>query len=1728
MFLGGLTMYALLTAVPLTSAAALFGAMAWMLNSFMLGWMALEHFVVIEAWLPLAVLLVQKALQHRSWPISIALGAVLALVFLGGHPLYVQISLAAWGGYAAYLLLSRWRGRLQNAPTLLRIRSSMTDGAIVIVAVLILAGLVAVQALPNLALALSQGRSPLSYDQLMTFRMSASQLIYFFLPPPVAVGGRYDPYYETILQDSVLEVQRGMLFSGTPTALLAILGLVQRHPLARYAAGLAVVSLGVALGTPIAWAAYHLLPGFSYFKPLSRDLFLFNFSAAILAAFGADFVLRRVSCPPNWPRLPLLALGLRPGIAVLATLVVILQMHHLGTRVIRFQPSDPDHLFPETPLIRALEHDPASRLIPLIPGSDVHSDSPYGRIFYGATAMLFGLDSAGGYDNPPERIANLWRVVQGNAPEEVVTPRSEPSLRDLSDKAQRIWAFVPLFRVGDTRFDMLPRVGVTHVVSPPYVERDLTWPSEGLSATRLELVYDGADGRTYKVLDALPRAYMVPTCESVESAGAALERFAESGFDPRRAVVIESAFLRDSVSPCSSDGRDVTRENVGWAEVVGRSLNTLVVRTSGPSDGWLVVNESWDPGWKAKLDGAAVAVLPANYAFRGLRVPAGEHIVEFKYEPTTFVVGAVISGVILALITFLSAVWAIFRLRQHVVIRSTPWHSEPVRLYGVAIRSRIVAVFRLKLPTAVLAVALVRAAPRAWVVGYATLLVLLTAYHQWLGQRFSNDYFAGDQIDYLLPAGAIFMYMEPDLTHLLRSSSPVNSLFYGMMLRALDLSLIPHPNTIEISPGFGVALAMLATVLAVLVGAVAARYTGSWRAGTVAVGLAGLYAPFVIASERALAQVPLTVLLLLALLCLHEAIVQSSIVYGVATGFFSVLAVGSALESRQPLLILIFTSLLFVILLKVRRRDWLGARLIGSIFATAVIMCGAWNLFVWLDPPTDRRDLAQRALQQLPFTETLVEGWVPDSSYVRLAPSRASVSEGHLMPLPGTTTENCRAGAREPSDLVCSLFESPGDVLQRLAVTQYRLWWFPHNDFHVEVPPATTGLLVYHRLLVIGGLVGAFAAVGCRSASMMVVGPVLVSAVLVGIDQVTSRQALPAMPSLIVGSAALAVRLGAALPTAVREACRAKRRGRLAVFVIAFGGAGAAILFQARLSMASAASSTTEPLTLPLLVCVLFSVGLILFLSVLRRRRPVSSAAVALIGTLLVLGIVPEARLLSGQSAITLGSSQQRLLQWIVPKGNLDTSQSLAVILNVQAMDGDLSGLRVAVNNHQIPLRGPESGMLFITQNVTPAYYRWRYELSLGAKDALRLPQWVALPFPREWMVEGENQISVWLEEDGRPLPRVRVFGQPGGGDARRLAGPSLLQTSVGRYEHDGEARVPSILTLESMSRESLYSVDGGSSYATGLPFETAVQEGTYHVFLSTLTPKGDFETFEDSVEVFDVPQYSSVNGELDHPPSGSATDAFWFYATAPSTVRVALVDGTEPIMSFTPGHGQPHRWLSDRAEMAYSPSFYGTPVTALKAGLSPILTFAPTQIAAQQWYELQPVTSLSSHLPARHADSFGGAYVIRLNKPVVLRALRFVVMPPARQVPTSWEALLSQPFAYNYRVRASDAPERAVVRMETPDGTIQYLTATEAPTGNSEAGPRFFMVHGGDFQADVSVEEASSMLGMEAPSARLVPTTASNQIFDLTPHGRLVSSWTFPAPDVESIPRTSVRMSLD
>jgi uncharacterized membrane protein YfhO len=63
------------------------------------------------------------------------------------------------------------------------------------------------------------------------------------------------------------------------------------------------------------------------------------------------------------------------------------------------------------------------------------------------------------------------------------------------------------------------------------------------------------------------------------------------------------------------------------------------------SPGWLVLTDSYYPGWQAKLDGQPVEIFPADILFRAVRVPAGKHVLLFEFRSRSLELGAVVSGV---------------------------------------------------------------------------------------------------------------------------------------------------------------------------------------------------------------------------------------------------------------------------------------------------------------------------------------------------------------------------------------------------------------------------------------------------------------------------------------------------------------------------------------------------------------------------------------------------------------------------------------------------------------------------------------------------------------------------------------------------------------------------------------------------------------------------------------------------------------------------------------------------------------------------------------------------------------------------------------------------------------------------------------------------------------------------------------------------------------------------
>ena len=98
------------------------------------------------------------------------------------------------------------------------------------------------------------------------------------------------------------------------------------------------------------------------------------------------------------------------------------------------------------------------------------------------------------------------------------------------------------------------------------------------------------------------------------------------------------------------------------------SPNRVSLLASPTRPGWLVLRDNFFPGWGAEVDGNPAAVLRANYAFRAVSLPAGAHLVVFRYRPLSLYLGFAFSmaGLLLCAVMVITLVTAQRRLGQGV------------------------------------------------------------------------------------------------------------------------------------------------------------------------------------------------------------------------------------------------------------------------------------------------------------------------------------------------------------------------------------------------------------------------------------------------------------------------------------------------------------------------------------------------------------------------------------------------------------------------------------------------------------------------------------------------------------------------------------------------------------------------------------------------------------------------------------------------------------------------------------------------------------------------------------------------------------------------------------------------------------------------------------------------------------------------------------------------------
>ncbi len=347
-----------------------------------------------------------------------------------------------------------------------------------------------------------------------------------------------------------------------------------------------------------------------------RMLYSYEFRNFLILAFallGAGIVIRLSQSPRTLPR----RLGGQPLWKPLAVAVVVADLFVTGLGF--YSAVDPRLASFTPPAIQFLQKDES---LYRITSYDARGDAGE-KVLNANSGMLFGLSDIRGYDSIiPKQYAEL---MGGLAPQDELL-------------ANRIAAF----------YDPDPLTSpIVNLLNVKYVLTKRPLPNAGYT-----LVYD-AEIKIYRNDRVLPRAFMVPSFRVVPDRAALLEQMKQ--FDPTREVLLEQEpgpTAQEVRTACSYE--PISTDRYAGSEVLLQSKQSC--------SGWLVLSDSYFPGWIAQLDGQDVPLYRADYNFRAVYVPAGEHAVRFKYSPISFRAGLIGSflGAMLILLGFAYLAWQRF------------------------------------------------------------------------------------------------------------------------------------------------------------------------------------------------------------------------------------------------------------------------------------------------------------------------------------------------------------------------------------------------------------------------------------------------------------------------------------------------------------------------------------------------------------------------------------------------------------------------------------------------------------------------------------------------------------------------------------------------------------------------------------------------------------------------------------------------------------------------------------------------------------------------------------------------------------------------------------------------------------------------------------------------------------------------------------------------------------
>lgn len=575
----------------------------------------------VGVWLPLILFWLDVA-AVRVWdespgrrvpwlaPVTLA-GLFLGMSILGGHPqtsLYVAYCSTAYVVYRLFTLPSALAGweRLRQ-----RVRWLLPFVLVPLIGV----GVAAVQLVPTMEFIRHSTRAELSYP-VVSWGLPIHELVSLIYP---GYSGN-SPQYLGILPMILVAV--------------AIFAPPRWRRGEAFWLAVAVVSLLLSLGgnTFLFSFFYNVVPGFQSVRDQERIVFLFSFSLAVLAGYGANVLAEQTkgAAAQTW-RLLVGGIG-RFTIAMLVLTALFLYgwarsgeiflgvlRHHLFGLLLLAGTIVWLSLRPRTSRECFLWKGAAIGLIALnlfTVNWEFHAHEIPETGFFPETSTISFLRQQA--DAGPEgfRISGAGLLPGGSSAGAVY------GIRDITGNSPLHLAGFEEFLAQMGEWRMWQLLNVRYVLDT----RDLDGPG-------LRRVHEEGNLKTYEMTDPFDWAWIVHDVQVAAGDEAVYALLNRDDFDLRRSAVVERF---DSVVAQPVEG-DVVR-------VITREPDRLAIEADSAAPGLLILSEMYYPGWKAQLDGVPVSLVPANAVLLSVPIPAGTHRVVVYYMPASLWLGAIVSG----------------------------------------------------------------------------------------------------------------------------------------------------------------------------------------------------------------------------------------------------------------------------------------------------------------------------------------------------------------------------------------------------------------------------------------------------------------------------------------------------------------------------------------------------------------------------------------------------------------------------------------------------------------------------------------------------------------------------------------------------------------------------------------------------------------------------------------------------------------------------------------------------------------------------------------------------------------------------------------------------------------------------------------------------------------------------------------------------------------------------